>query len=395
MGKQSGRLYYNGEDHLDVAFMDGERMYNHSKIYKGPTLLWKREMPKYMMLDFPTIYESNLFTSEALKTISSFMRCPSNKNNYQNNVYNSFYDIEYAFGKYFSVFVVSTLISSKAEYTCYICYSEDGYDWKKIQNIQFEKGLLVKLKRYVYGSNEVLTIITPHSIMFMDADYNLRTIFNYQNETLISAKIRTKMGVMLISGSAHNIVAHGEDFSIVTKDGGFYSNASKEGYFYRLTSGSGNNYPYNIFRSSDAINWTFVKTIRVFPHGEDPYGRVEIENIHVHNGYLYVLSKYGGSDVSFPNYPYIIRTGLEDGSEEEKLFDDKCDISFVLNDMIFIKPISDVYETQYLVKYEDMFGEMPEQEIVRITCALGGLFGLLGGKPRNIASTDYELDITI
>lgn len=413
MGKQSARIFYQGEDHCDVAFMDKNGYpHNHSKIYKGSKLLWKREKPKYLFLYSDRASTDDMLsaicTSDALQTLSAFISCPDNMR-YANTVtdptapFGAFLDVEYIFDKYFAILRVGTRINSGSVFDnkYYVCCSDDGYEWKKIQSITFDEGNApIALKRYVYGTSEVLVIINQTNIMFMDSGYNHRTVFNFPKTISGVFRNRAKKGVLIIDCYILYIVAHGENFTIRTfdtTDGYKYSfdnisNFSKDGTIYALKADGGY---YNVLRSSDGDDWTSVKSIRVFP-GDRYEGRTNIGIISVIDSYLYILSIYEEKDstVYTGRHPYIIRINLQTGAIQEKLmgidFGNGSYHYFVINGTIFLKQTE--RGEVYYIKWKDIFGEEPE-ETARITCQFNSpasFYSLL-----NIVSSDHNADITV
>lgn len=396
MGKQSGRLYYNGDDHLDIALKDEGKIYNHSKIYKGSKLLWKREKPKYLFLFVNRksfIYDGRLSsygcaicTSDSLKSLSAFDDCPVNMNPVNSNLKRgAFVDIDYAFDKYFALVVIGTRANEESDLkkTYYICYSKDGYDWKKIPEIQFGEIVPYGLKKYVYGNKEVLTVISQNDILFIDADYNMRTVFSFsdsygQYNARYGYSIRSKDGTLLIAPKQFGvrIVARRESFSTAREDQYIkrYSNISKDGYFYMLKQNKSIFVNYDLLRSGNATDWTNIKTnIRVFPGGKVD-GEVIVCNITVIDGYLYILSIYKQNSTSNYGYPYIIKMDLENKSTEEKLIEKYnthwgIESYFVIGNIIFLKMLS-ANEDIYYIKCKDIFAEEQEEETARITCQI-------------------------
>lgn len=119
MGKQSGRLYYNGEDHFDLVFKGNgkdEFFANHSKIYLGNKLLWKREKPKFLLIG------THISTTETFKGISEFFNTDISENATQ---------VSFFAGYYF-------LAAHNKIYN-----SENGYDWKFIHETEQNVALLI------------------------------------------------------------------------------------------------------------------------------------------------------------------------------------------------------------------------------------------------------------
>lgn len=151
MGKQSGRLYYNGEDHYDLVF-EGEgtdgAAYNHSKMYFGNKLIWKREMPKFLM-----IASRGLATTETFSGISEFPLNP----------FESLSAISFFEGCYF-------LASGKKIYI-----SANGYDWRFIHEIEWNVRYMERITDL-----EALIIITQRNIIYCKSGSQGR--FTFENK---------------------------------------------------------------------------------------------------------------------------------------------------------------------------------------------------------------------
>lgn len=230
MGKQSGRLYYNGEDHYDVVFKgegtDGAA-YNHSKIYLGDKLIWKREMPKFLLGD-----SSGLATTETFRGISEFSA----------NSFKTVSAIGFLDGYYF-------LASGKKIYR-----SENGYDWKFTYEAEWNVGYIERI-----DSLEALIIITQRNILYCKPNSQGGFVFENKCEINDSYDIHRIPTVnsgkrILIRGrsSLPGIVIDSE--RIYETDVRSECYAGKESNcFYRYVQ-----FPdYCIEKSYDAITWNY------------------------------------------------------------------------------------------------------------------------------------------
>lgn len=239
MGKQSGRLYYNGEDHYDVVFKgegtDGTT-YNHSKIYLGDKLIWKREMPKFLLGD-----SSGLATTETFRGISEF----------STNSFKTVSAIGFLDGYYF-------LASGKKIYR-----SENGYDWKFTYEAEWNVRYMERI-----SDLEALIIITQKNILYCKANsqgrfvfenkYELnRSYFDNHIQPVNSGKRIFIKGIGFSNGNfLPGIVINSERIYETDDISDCYA-GKESNCFYRYVG-----YPdYCIEKSYDATNWSYFRDI--------------------------------------------------------------------------------------------------------------------------------------
>ncbi len=407
MGKQSGRLYFDGEDHLDMVFNDGTYPYNYAKMYRGEKLLWQREKPKFMFLyNSLNPAGSALGTTDRLMTISGFIRSPANsKYDYDGNLYGSFYDIEYAFDKYFSIFLEAKRINNGSRYenTYFICYSENGYDWKKIKEISFDEENRPKaLKRYFYKDNEVIVIVCRKKIYFLNESFKLGEVYDgvkeYQslNGGREERRIQTvsKKGALIIKiyGINELYVLNEENVSeIITDDYALsYSvNTDEDGYFYKTKYKDASK--YDIYKSSNGVSWELFYSVDFSK--TEYFDRINIKLFCVIKNYLYILGELEQENrIENTEWTsaYIKRINLITKKEEEKIFEDVNYLRyFAVDHVVFLR--KDTEKDFYYEKLKDDFSF--EEDLTRVTCKFDSK--IVFNQVINITSSDKESIICV
>lgn len=407
MGKQSTRLYFEGKDHLDVAGVDENGYcYNHSKMYRGSTLLWKREKAKYIFLC--GLYAGghgtgSMYTAESLNTLSAFHEAPVNMAEYKQEVekrdfYGFFTDIEYAFEQYFSILYEFRKKGDTAIYEekQYLCCSEDGYEWKKIKEFD-TVNMLCGIKRYFYEEKEALVAIQKKNISFMDKNNGFEEVYaiplDYQpaNCKWDGMNIRAKKGVMIIQCHARVIVINNDRFTtyMLGKDHDItdITDTTDEGYFFR-----GSLLPprdYAIYASKDGSDWKMYARVTDFTKMMEEitgYATTDFLFEQVTSGnILYLFARPNGAEVP----PVVFKIG--ENSVEMDVLDTEHSGLYLLGVVdgcfIFADRVHDTYW-----KFKDGF---EAKEEIRITCRLNWNGIDYFGRLRTIACRDKNAAISI
>ena len=197
MGKQSARLYYRGQDHVDILcdrlMGDGGHtggvLENYYKIYKDDELVWKKEVPKYIFAC------GSILTTDKLKTFSGFHFYDYRHRQLESK---SAYSISFLSGTFFL-----TTYDGEA-----IFYSEDGYTWKTLlENTDEKYGTIKRYGNALY----VLTSKRLLRISKSSGSISLNTAFNYTDVL----KGKECLGLLISTYYALNSFLVGDGYMIV------------------------------------------------------------------------------------------------------------------------------------------------------------------------------------
>ncbi len=236
MGKQSGRMYYQGKDHFDLFFKgsDGTPR-NHSKIYLGNKLLWKREKPKFLFIG------RNLSTTETFRGISEFAS-------------NDYYPgcVSFFCGYYF--------MSTDKK----ICISDNGYDWKCIYETEENVAYMERLGVTDTDDVGTLIIITSKKIIYcyregengfrFENKYELKHGYKDIERTISSGKLILMLGK---NYNSPDIVIGKEEIYETKLNGGSIHAGKESGCFYRYYNNYGIQTSHEIQKSYDLISWNY------------------------------------------------------------------------------------------------------------------------------------------
>lgn len=238
MGKQSGRMYYQGKDHFDLIFEGNDGVTrNHSKIYLKNKLLWKREKPKFLFIS------DNLSTTETFKGISEFAS-------------NGYYPERVSFfgGYYF-------MSTGKK-----ICISDNGYDWKCIYETEENVERMERLRENDADDGKTLIIITSKKIIYCYSEgenkflfenkYDLKSGYKEMSRTINSGKFILIFGE---TGGPPNIVIGKEEIYETNPTSNRIYAGKESGCFYRYYNnyGIGIQTSHEIQKSYDLISWSY------------------------------------------------------------------------------------------------------------------------------------------
>lgn len=278
MGKQSARLFYEGQDCYDIVY-DGS---NLSKMNFNGDMLWERLPPQFILCD------GNLHTSEMMKAISTFnypfldslgLRPTESLETGQ-----YIKGLEYINGYYYILYVFSTLEYAVKKYRRWLLKSENGYDWTKILDFEEEKTHVLGMKKYqneLIFSTESLNEQAYIGLFLMNADWEIEEIFNAKEiEPNAKSINRLIIGDNIII--CNDFVLKNKSYAGTIKEslkGIVYD--KKEKYFYGIAPMSGS--LSNIFRSKDGLNWTRFFYINMNTNAKN------IEKILFSDGYIYLI----------------------------------------------------------------------------------------------------------
>ena len=201
MGKQSARLYFNGEDYKDIYF-NGH--YNHVAMYSGNTLLWRREPPKYIIKGSGTYYSNYgwsygytytfraMYTSEMLNNVSEFSNIfNSNDKGHENPEHSVVGALEpYAFMpegedlKHRDYDIMAVACADNVYYAIIryhyldytyiyihsIVYSTDGYSWKIGLRSDETQTNYLDMARCIVNGQEKIIVLAEDKCLFMTYD---------------------------------------------------------------------------------------------------------------------------------------------------------------------------------------------------------------------------------
>lgn len=302
MGKQSARLYYNGEDCSDLYYGG---YYNLSKIYRGSTLLWERLPPKYILAS-----GNILFTSEVLKSLSTFRQYSLNE------VYNVWYEgIEYIFGLYYMMIGIKE--TRESESIIWFLSSENGYDWKKVYD--FSDINAKDMKKYMGKLAFIAKKDDNYALCLMDSKLNIEYSFDTSQIAGVD-----NMDMLAIGNDTILLMDSNKEYIIVVKNGQ-YKTAINKSAFYSEESGSasfGARTSYDIdggyfyisaytsilgnclYRSKEGISWT---RFFVCPFGLPPVGNFIFDKDYIYyevssSTYAYKWVKVNKNDASYNLY---------------------------------------------------------------------------------------------
>ncbi len=232
-------MYYQGKDHFDLCFEGNDGVSrNHSKIYLGNKLLWKREKPKFLLIG------SNLSTTETFRGISEFAS-------------NGYYlgRVSFFCGYYF-------MSTGKK-----ICISDNGYDWKCIYETEENIAYMERLGATDAGDGGTLIIITSKKIIYCYSEgengfrfenkYELKNGYRDIGRAISSGKLILMFGGVIGSKNLPNIaIGREEIYETQGTDGGIYA-GKESGCFYRYHNNYGIQTSHEIQQSYDLISWNY------------------------------------------------------------------------------------------------------------------------------------------
>lgn len=255
MGKQSARLYYNGEDCYDVYF-EGS---NLAKMYLNGEMLWERLPPKYILAS-----GNILFTTEVLQALSTFRQYSLN------TVYFVGYaGIEYIFNSYYLLIRIRETRTS--EPIIWLLNSKNGYDWKKVYD--FSNANAKDMKKYMGKLAFVAKKDSDYALCLIDSNLSIEYIFDTSKVIGMDG-----LNILAVGNGTILLIDDNRTYIAVIRDGkyiGVISEASfpheegesvtfqsrasydkNDGFFYmdvfiNRNPGSG----HCIYRSKDGISW--------------------------------------------------------------------------------------------------------------------------------------------